>query len=29
VEALRLIAKLATITPAVPVTFSLIFEQAS
>ena len=28
VEALRLIAKLATITPAVPVTFSLIFEQA-
>tara|TARA_B100000497_G_scaffold12448_1_gene14182 strand:- start:45 stop:653 length:609 start_codon:yes stop_codon:yes gene_type:complete len=29
VEALRLIAQLATITPAVPVTFSLIFEQAS
>ena len=28
VEALRLIAQLATITPAVPVTFSLIFEQA-
>ncbi len=27
VEALRLIAKLSTITPAVPVTFSLIFEQ--
>ena len=29
VEALRVIAKLATITPAVPVTFSLIFEQDS
>lgn len=29
VEALRLIAQLTTITPAVPVTFSLIFEQAS
>ena len=29
VEALRLIAQLSTITPAVPVTFSLIFEQAS
>jgi len=29
VEALRLIAKLATITPAVPVTFSLIFESDS
>ena len=28
VEALRLIAQLTTITPAVPVTFSLIFEQA-
>ena len=28
VEALRLIAQLVTITPAVPVTFSLIFEQA-
>ena len=27
VEALRLIAQLSTITPAVPVTFSLIFEQ--
>ncbi len=28
VEALRMIANLTTITPAVPVTFSLIFEQA-